>query len=158
MDDGDISTVFFGETHNDATDQARVTAYMNALDEDLTQPTLTVFERGLLYPTGALTGHYVREEDLTTSSNAPLGVVVSSHPGNWGFALSINQRSMVTAGYIALSIADEANQAAKERIVIFFGAEHSNLVTVYLEYLYQHVVPWVKPRKRIDLIICSTQG
>lgn len=160
MSDGGISVTFLGETHNDTNDQKRVEDYMSALKNGTLQlPTLTVFERGLTYDTASLSeGYYVRENDLTTSSNAPLGVVSPLYPGNWGFALSIDQRSMVVAGYIALSLAAELDQSKQERVMIFFGSEHADLVTKHLEYFYRHVANWIEVRKRVDLIVDSSSN
>ncbi|WP_440215860.1 hypothetical protein [Chromobacterium piscinae] len=155
MVNNDISSTFFGETHGNANDRERVGSYMTALqDNTLPQPTLTIFERGLDYPTVNLVNHFVREENLTTSNNAPLGAGNGAH--NWGFALSSDQRSMITAGYITLSIAADPNQENQERIMLFFGQNHSSLVTKYLEYYYRHITPWILTRKRIDLIVNST--
>lgn len=151
----EIDVAFLGETHNDAADATRVTDWIAAVTGGtVAAPTFVIRERGMNYATGTLACPVVREEDLTSSPNAPTQYL-AQYAGNWGIGLSVDQRSMVVAGYLAMCLA-ASPQDARERVVIVFGERHANIVTQYLEYFIRHTVPWVANRPRNYLVVSST--
>ena len=153
--DAALSLTFFGETHHYLPDERRVADYMDAIGGRVEDPTLVVFERGMTYTTNKIPCHYVREESLTTSANAT-GDYKYVYHDNWGMGLTVVQRSMVVAGYVALSLA-AGSQDVKERVVIFFGDNHDDILTTHFPYVVRHATAWMEHRKRTCLLI-GTQG
>jgi hypothetical protein len=106
-------------------------------------PDLVVFERGMQYtaPTVPATA---REDNLT----AP-----TINPGA-GQGLRGAERSFVIAGYVFLCVAG-GNQTHHDRVMIFFGENHTDIVE-HFEYLARHSsADWVQRRPRHFLIVPS---
>lgn len=152
----EIDVAFLGETHRLPSDQRRVNDWIAAVASGtVATPTMVIRERGMDdYKTGGLGCPVVREGSLTTSSNPP-NQYLTQYGGDWGFGLSVDQRSMVVAGYLAMCLGGSP-QTERERVVILFGERHSAIVTQYLEYFIRHTASWVANRPRNYLVVSST--
>ncbi len=118
------SLVFLGETHTNADDHSRALEFIAEIDAGNLTPNVVVFERGLDYP-NPVGVNIVRESNLTTTQS-----------GDFGLGLTYKQRSMVVGGYLALIVAN-GSQLDSNKILIFFGANHSDILTKF-EYFAIH--------------------
>lgn len=88
---------------------------------------MVFLERGMIYPK---VPNEVREEAILKD----------------GF--KIKQRSALVAAYLFLCVAG-GDQTGDDRIIIFFGAEHADVLTAFEHLVLKSTqVPWVRKRKR----------
>jgi hypothetical protein len=119
------NVILLGETHGNAADTARANAALAAISAPV--PTLTVnlvvFERGMVgtYASPTAAGVNVAREENLTQPNAN---------ANFWQGLSIAQRSIAVAGYLAACVSAGA-QNTKNNILLFFGANHDDILPVF---------------------------
>lgn len=124
---GSISIAIVGEDHSNATDQNRATTLIAAAQNGTINPTVLAFERGMTYGVGGLGQPIVRESNLTQPA---------TNPNAWQ-GLSAAQRSRVVAGYLALILAG-GDQNSIDRVLVFFGANHFDIVQNDFDYFARH--------------------
>lgn len=135
---GSISLVLVAESHTNVADGARAHTFLDATSQGTLLPSLVVYERGLraplasggrAYPNAGSAAHPVPLVD-----EANLGQVAAA---NFGLNnLKPADRSAVVAGYLVLCLAG-GDQQAIDRVVLFFGAEHGDILTDF-DYIARH--------------------
>jgi len=157
---------FYGEDHDSLPDGRRALDFLASTERQHDGlPNVLVLEKGLrnarqrggqriTYDTGdSLCNVIIDEANLTRSNDAPLEYRFQ-YQSIWAFGLTKNQRSMVVAAYLAAALAN-SDQSAIVRIAILFGAEHANILTVYLESYIQTVATNLWARRRIYVLATS---
>lgn len=155
---GSISLTLVGEAHNNANDVQRGQDIIAAVGTGNPASTLMLYERYLNsgevnpttgnngpypWPGGAYAGRNVSELSLSYASGARF----------FGDQLNVEGRSALVAGYLVLTTAG-GDQAQIDKVLIFFGAEHSDILEKYEQYAKLYA-PWLLKRARTYFIIDS---
>lgn len=121
-----------------APDKDRGNAIIDAFVQAGQSPTLTAFERGLgtKYPLGGFTGSIVREDEVV------------------GANLGVKERSAFFAGFLFLCVAC-GDQSRRDDVLIFFGAQHSDILDCFEYYAQYSDATWMKKRGRSYAFIRS---
>jgi hypothetical protein len=132
---GAITITLVGETHRRTPDEERARQLLRLLESDPgLKQGLIIVERGMTYDMGDQL--YVREETMTSSANAPIELR-AMYQGVWGMALTAAQRSIVVAGYVLFCIG-KGQRTDVDRVAIFFGENHKDILATHIEYLIRH--------------------
>jgi len=162
---GSIVITYYGESHDSQRDGARAQELITACSrQHEALPTLLLLERGLRnersrggvrmrYDLEDCICAFADEDELTRSRDAPLEYQFN-YRSIWGMGLSVEQRSMVVAGYLAVCLAN-GNPEAIDRVTILFGSNHSNMLETHLEYFVQNVATNLWARRRFYLVADS---
>ncbi|QCO14791.1 hypothetical protein D3869_05915 [Azospirillum brasilense] len=150
---GQISIVLVGETHTSADDRERAETVATAVQNRDIVPDMVIRERGLTYDTRP-TVSPVSESYLTQS------LLYGAPHHDFGLdMLDVHQRSSVIAGYIAGSLAG-GDQTTHDIILIFFGEQHSDILTE-LEYYIgngsRFGIEWLQRRPRRYFMVRSQE-
>ncbi|WP_116137466.1 hypothetical protein [Trinickia diaoshuihuensis] len=125
------NVIMLGETHGNAADTARGNAAIAAISAaaPALSVNMVVFERGMSGTYAAPTAagvNVVREENLTQPNANP----------NFWQGLSVAQRSIAVAGYLAACVAAGA-QNTKNSILLLFGANHNDILSAFEQAVRQ---------------------
>ncbi|QHF04342.1 hypothetical protein N015_18790 [Pseudomonas asturiensis] len=141
------NVILIGEAHDSQADIARANDLLAALGAHPATLTasMAVFERGLKYRTPSVDViASVFEEFVIRPDNIPV-----TFPDNCPRGLSVfcaqlteSQRSMAVAGYMA-ACAGAGPQGAKANFLVFFGANHSDILTYFEKFVTQCGVPYM---------------
>ena len=144
-----ISLTLVGETHRNDVDEARANSLIQEVVKDRLLPTVIVLERGLEYQVGGVSCQITREKSLTT-------ILQNGAEVDFGLTLSAKQRSIVVAAYIYLCLAS-GNQNTADKVLIFFGENHSDILTSHFEYFVRHTTStWMQNRPRSLMMVRSS--
>ncbi|MFJ4353481.1 hypothetical protein ACIPZ5_21635 [Pseudomonas sp. NPDC089428] len=146
------NVILLGEAHNSQADIARANGLLAAL---ATHPaTLTasmaVFERGMSYKTPSSDViASVFEEVVVKPDNVPVSTPATCPRGLSAFCagLTASQRSMAVAGYMA-ACAGAGPQGGKANFLVFFGANHQDILTYFEKFVTQCGVPHMRKLQR----------
>jgi len=144
---GGIALVLLTEDHDHGEDKKRGRSVIAEVHSMFAlEPTAIVLERKIGYyvPKG-FTGITIDEDDLTTSGGM-----------KYGHGMGLHVRSVVIAGYVFLCLA-VGDQKSQEKILIFFGENHKDILEHFEYFVQNSAADWVKLRPRSYTFIPSSK-